>query len=107
MTTPGAPPSTSGISDAQLETLMTTIRQDMKDEVAVMKRELSAEREAADEKLVKKIKLEKAPTFRKNGHEKQFRHNEEVRLKFSVARSTLDGRSAAVERAKQLYIGRR
>ncbi len=102
MATSGAPPSTSGISNAQLETLMATMRQGIKDELAVMKRELSSEREAADEKLVKKIKLEKAPTFRKKGHEKQFRHNEEVRLKLSEARSALDERPAAVERAKQL-----
>ena len=86
----GAPPSTSSISDAQLETLMATMHQGMKDELAVMKQELSVEREAADEKLVKKIKLEKAPTFRKKGHGKQFRHNEEVHLKVSEARSAMD-----------------
>ena len=34
-----------------------------------MKPELSAEREAADEKLVKKLKPEKAPVFREKGHE--------------------------------------
>ena len=38
-------------------------------DLAVMKRELSTEREAANEKLVKKIKLEKVPSFRKKGHE--------------------------------------
>ena len=42
---------------------METMLQGMKDELAVMKWELSAEREAADEKLVEKIKLEKVPTF--------------------------------------------
>ena len=63
MATGGTPPSSSGISDAQLEILMATMRQGMKDELTVMKRELSAEREATDEKLVKKIKLEKAPSF--------------------------------------------
>ena len=46
-----------------------------------MKRELSVEREASDEKLVKRLKLEKAPVFRKKGHEKQYLHNEEVKLK--------------------------
>jgi hypothetical protein len=95
----GAPPSSSGISDAQLETLMATMRQGVKDELAVMKRELSTEREAADEKLVKKIKLEKAPSFRKTGHEKQFRH---VQPKLTEARSALDEQPAAVEKAKQL-----
>ena len=42
MATGGTPPSSSGISDAQLETLMATMRQGMKDELTVMKRELSA-----------------------------------------------------------------
>ena len=32
----GAPPSSSGISDTQLETLMATMCQGMKDELAVM-----------------------------------------------------------------------
>ena len=81
---------------------MATMCQGMKDELAVMKQELSAEREAADEKLVKKIKLEKVLTFRKKGHEKQFHHNEEVQVKLSEASSTLDEWPAAVEKAKQL-----
>ena len=81
---------------------MATMRQGMKDELTVMKQELSAEREVADKKLMKKIKLEKGPSFRKKGQEKQFRHNEEVRLKLLEARSALDERPAAVEKAKQL-----
>ena len=67
-----------GISDAQLDFMMTTICQGLKEELSAMKREFSAEREAADEKLVKKLKLEKAPVFCKKGHEKQYIHNEEV-----------------------------
>ena len=42
-----------------------------------MKRELAEEREAANERLVKQIRLEKAPSFKKKGHEKQFRFNED------------------------------
>ena len=41
-----------------------------KDKLATMKRELLAEREESDEKLMK-LKLEKAPAFKKKGHEKQ------------------------------------
>lgn len=37
--------------------------QGMKDELAVMKQELSTKREAANETLLKKIKLEKVPSF--------------------------------------------
>ena len=92
----------SGISNAQLASMMTTIRQGLKEELSAMKRELSAEREAADEKLVKKLKLEKAPVFRKKGHEKQYIHNEEVRMKLSDARSALSEAPPAVEKAKTL-----
>ena len=67
-----------------------------------MKRELSAEREAANEKLVKKLKLEKAPVFHKKGHEKQYIHNEEVRMKLSDVRSELSEAPPTVEKAKTL-----
>ena len=47
-----------------------------------MKRQLSAE---TDEKLVKRIKLEKVTRFKKKGHEKRY-HHEEVHVKLSDAR---------------------
>ena len=53
----------SGITDAQLDSMMSTKRQGLKEELSAMKQELSAEREAADNKLVKKLKLEKALVF--------------------------------------------
>ena len=94
--------SGSGISATQLEALMASMRQGIKDEMVSLKRELSAEREASDEKLVKKLKLEKAPVFRKKGHEKQYLHNEEVRLKLSDVRSALTQEPPAVEKPKTL-----
>ena len=94
--------STSGLTEVQLASLMSAMRQGIKDEMVTLKRELSAEREAADEKLVKKIKLDKAPTFKKKGHERQYRHNEEVRLKLSDTRAALDEHPPAVEKAKTL-----
>ena len=75
--------------------------QDIKDEIITLKRELSAEREAADEKPVKKIKLEKASTFKK-GHEKQYGHIEEVHLKLPDTHSVLCEHPPAVEKAKTL-----
>ena len=96
------PPFLSSISDAQLETLMATMLQGMKDELTVMRWELSTEREAHDKKLGKKIKLEEVPSFRKKGHKKQFCHNEEVQLKLLETCSSLDKQPAAVENAKQL-----
>lgn len=78
------------------------MRQGIRDEMLSMKRELSTEREAADEKLVKRLKLEKAPVFKKKGNERQYRHNEEVRLKVSDAVSALSETPPAVEKAKTL-----
>ena len=43
-----------------------------------MKRELKVERESADKRLVKKIRLDSKPTFRKCGHEKQFMCNKQI-----------------------------
>jgi hypothetical protein len=91
----------SSISNAQMEAMMSTIRQGHK-ELTTMKRELAAEREAADEKLIKKLKLEKPPVFRKKGHEKQYLHNEEVRMKLSDARSAISEAPPAVEKAKTI-----
>ena len=62
------------------------MQQSIRDEMASMKRDLSTERKVADKKLVKCLKLEKAPVFKKNGNECQYRHNEEVRLKVSDVR---------------------
>ena len=67
-----------------------------------MKRELSTEREASDEKLVKRLKLEKAPVFRKKGHEKQYLHNKEVKLKLVDVWSALTQEPPTVEKTKTL-----
>ena len=48
-----------------------------------MKRELSTDREAADEKLAKKIRLDRSMVFKKETHEKQFCFNKDVREKIS------------------------
>ena len=64
----------SGISDAQLDSMMMSICQGLK-ELSAMKRGLSAEREAADEKLVKKLKCSVRKATRSS----------EVRLKLSDA----------------------
>ena len=44
---------------------------DMDDRMSTMKEELMNDREDAEDRLVKKIKLDKAPTIKKKAHEKQ------------------------------------
>ena len=81
---------------------MASMRQGIQDEMVAMKRELSTERKAIDEKLVKCLKLEKAPVFKKKGNERQYRHNEEVRLKVLDAASVLSETPPVVEKVKTL-----
>ena len=64
-----------------------------------MKRELTQEREQANERLVKRMKLEKAPTFKKS-HEVQFTFNEEVKSKLDSVKAALQETPPAVEKAK-------
>ena len=78
--------STSVLTEVQLTLLMSAMHQGTKNEMVTSKRELSAKREAADEKLVKRIKLYKEPTFWKKGHEQRYRYNE-LRLKLSDTRA--------------------
>jgi hypothetical protein len=42
----------------------------MWNEISSLKRELTSDRKAANERLVKKMNLEKPPTFNKKTHEK-------------------------------------
>ena len=62
-----------------------------------MKRELSQEREAAD-RLVKSMRMEKGPTFKKKSHEKQFQFNANVMDKVE-ATAALQQTPLTVEKA--------
>ena len=69
--------------------------------LSTMKRELKEERESANERLVKKIRLDNKPTFRKKSHKKQFLFNEQVRDKLVDSdTAALDQTPPAVEKAR-------
>ena len=74
----GSEDEAAPVTKAEFGRLLTAIA-GIQDQMQSMKRELVEDREAANERLVKRIRLEKAPSFKKKGHEKQFRFNEEVR----------------------------
>ena len=61
--------------------------QNMQKQMTAMKRDLVEERTEANELLVKRLKLDKKPLFKKKAHEKQFEFNEEVRSKLNEASS--------------------
>ena len=90
---------TSGSSgnDALLQAIKR-LEDNMEEKMATMKRELVQEIEQADERLVKRMKLEKAPTFKRKSHEVQFRFKEEVASKFAAVKSAARETPPAVER---------
>ena len=64
------------------------------------KQELAEEQEAANERLTKRMKLDKALTFKKKSHEKQYCFNETVKDKIQEARTALNQSTPALEKAK-------
>ena len=96
-----AGPSTSSgalaLSAGQLAEVLRAVKDGMREEMSSLKRELAGDREAADERLLKKMRLEKSPIFKKKTHEKQFKFNEEVSCKDCLSETP-----PAVEKAKTL-----
>ena len=72
----------------------------MREEMTEMKKEMIQERQAADERLVKKLKLDPTPVFKKKGHKKQFRFNSSVDDKLGSVSAALDENPPAIEKAK-------
>ena len=92
-------------SSAQFVQLLAAINKvetNVDAKLSQMKRELMEERESADDRLVKKMRLEKRPVFKKISHEKQFDFNEQVRDKIESAVAALELPSPAVEKARTL-----
>ena len=92
---------TPSLSSVQLEEVLKAVKDGMHDEVASLKWKLAGDREVADEHLLKKLKLEKAASFKKKTHEKQYHFNEEVSSKMeAAAAASLSETPPAVEKAK-------
>ena len=84
---------------ADFEKLFSAISA-MEGKVLNLKRELAEEQEAANERLAKRMKLDKAPTFKKKAHEKQYCFNETVKDKIQEAQTALNQSTPAPEKAK-------
>jgi len=91
-----------GVTAEQLAQLLGAVKDGMREELSSLKRELTSDRQAADDRLLKKLKLEKVPAFKKKVHEKQFVFNKEMSLKVEEATATLAETPPAVEKAKTL-----
>ena len=88
------------VTKAEFNRLLAAM-EGVQDQIQTMKRELSTEREAANESLTKRIRLDRGLVFKKKQYEKQYCFNEEVREKISSATNSLDSAPPAVERAKE------
>ena len=104
MATGGASPAAG--SSAQFALLMDAIKkvEDSVDtKLTAIKRDVTVERESANDRLVKKLQLDSKPSFRKKGNEKQYVFNEQVRDKLvDSVTSALNQTPPAVEKAKAL-----
>ena len=83
----------------------------MNKRVPSMKRDLTQEREQADERVVKRMKMEKAPIFKRKSHEDQYTFNEEVAAKFhsvkaavheTVSPPTVEKAKSAIEEGEKI-----
>ena len=90
----------SGVSKEVIDQLMGAMK-GIEDQMRSMKRELSDEREAADDRLVKKMRLDKGIHFKRKANEKQHNFNEEVKDKIESATKSLDAVPPAIEKAKE------
>ena len=59
-------------SNEELLTAIKNLESRMNERITTMKRDLTQEREQADERLVKRMKMEKTPTFKRKSHEVQY-----------------------------------
>ena len=92
--------ATGSTSNKALLAAIQGLEDRMNERMTSMKKELTQEREQADERLVKRMKLEKAPTFKKKSHEVQYTFNEEVKSKLDSVKAALQETPPAVEKAK-------
>jgi len=89
----------ASVTRAHFEKLFSAISA-MEGKVLNLKRELAEEQEAANEHLTKHMKLDKAPTFKKKAHEKQYCFNGTVKDKVQEAQTALNQSTPALEKAK-------
>ena len=78
----------------------------VKEQMREMKRDLSDERDAANEHLIKKIRLDKGVQFKQKVNEKQHQFNELVQDKIETAQKSLSSAPPAIEKAKDPLKGR-
>ena len=87
------------VSREEFQRLFSAIG-DMQSQLTSMKRDLSQDRVEADDRLVKRLRLERKTSFKKKDNEKQYDFNEEVREKLATADSSLNAAPPDIDKAK-------
>ena len=95
----GEEDASAPVTKAEFSELLTTMNA-VKEQMKEMKHDLSDERVAADECLVKKMRLDKGVQFKRKGNEKQHQFNELVQDKIEAAQN-LSSAPLAIEKAKE------
>ena len=75
---------------------------DVKGQISSMKRDLTKERDEANDQLVKRLKLEKKTVFKRKGNERQHGFNAEVQEKLVSASGALEDAPPDIEKAKKI-----
>ena len=96
----GGESSSAVVTKAEFNELLTAMK-GIQNRMETVKRDLSAEHEAADDRLVKKMRLTKGVEFKCKGNEKQHTFNEEVRDKIESATKALSATPPAEEKAME------
>ena len=96
--------SAAVLSAEQLAQVLVAVKEGMRDEIQSLRQELNEDKEAAEERLVKRARLEKGPTFKRKSNEKQFEFNSSVSDKLTDAEAALEKapKCPAVDKAKAL-----
>ena len=87
--------------EEKIEKLLEAVG-NLKGELTSMKRTMSEEREAAEDRIMKKIKLDSKPTFKKKSHEKQAQFNASIEDKLDACTSALDEAPPAIDKARDI-----
>ena len=95
-------PSDDGpVTQSEFRRLFSAIT-NVQGQLSSMKSEMSRDRQEADDRLVKRMKIQQSTVFSKKGNERQYRFNEDVKDKFRAAAAVLDTTPPKVEKAKAL-----
>ena len=76
----------------------------MKTAMEALKRSFSEDREAAEERVAKRIRLDPPPTFKRKGHGKQFPFNSTLEDKLDVCRASLNETPRALRKPKHAAL---